>query len=55
MIDDESYRLCCEIVDRMEDFESSFLGQMVISIIANFPETRQFILNQYSDILNDGE
>lgn len=52
MVNNE-YQKCCEIIGRLEDLEAVVLGELCVSLIDQFPETREFIIENYEDILKE--
>lgn len=55
IIDDLKYQQCCGIADKLEELDSKILSQLLICIFANFPETRDYVLNLHYDIVDENE
>lgn len=52
---DKNYEKCCEIIGKLEDLEAVFLGEVCVALIDAFPETREFIIENYVDVLDEEE
>ena len=51
---DDDYLKCCDIAEKLEELDSKLLSQLLICIFANFQETRQYVLNNYYDVIENG-
>ena len=47
------YKLSCDIIEKLEEYDSRELGQLAIMLVANLPESRNLIIGQYMDVLNE--
>ena len=55
-ISDPNYRNCIKIIDKLEDLEASeTLASILTSLVFNYKEAREYVLNYHSDIIEEEE
>ena len=55
-INDPDYQKCIQIIDKLEDLEASeILASILISIVYNYEEAREYLLNYHSDVIEEEE
>ena len=47
------YKICCTIIEKLEELDSRELSRMTIMLVANIPMARELVIGQYMDVLND--
>lgn len=55
IVEDKDYQKCCDIIGRLGDLESEFMVDLLISLSANYKDVRDYIINYYSDVLEEDE
>ena len=45
------YIKCCNIIEKLDELDCNALVNLAISLVANYPETRDFVIGQYQEIL----
>ncbi len=46
---DPKFKRCCDIIDRLEDYETYIMGDLLVTLSLNFPEVCEYILNNYEE------
>ena len=55
-ITDPNYQNCTKIIDKLEELEASeTLATILTSLVFNFKDARDYVLNYHSDLLEEEE
>ena len=55
-ITDPNYQNCIRIIDKLEEIEASeTLASILTSLVFNYKEAREYVLNYHSDIIEEEE
>ena len=49
--DNPDYKKCCDIVEMLSELDCSAIANLVIGIVANYPETRDYVIGQHQEML----
>lgn len=55
IVEDKDYQKCCRIIDRLGDLDEEFMMDLLTSLSANYKEVRDYIINYYSEVLEEEE
>ena len=55
-INNPDYQNCIKIIDKLEDLEASeILASILTSLVFNYEEAREHVLNYHSDVIEEEE
>ena len=55
IIDDKDYKDCCKIINKLSEYDNVFMEDLLICLCANYKDVREYILNYYSEELEQRE
>lgn len=55
IVEDNDFKECCDIIEKLGNLGSEFMVDLLISLSANYKDVRNYILNYYSELLDEEE